>query len=74
MASSKTAKEILRENIDSWGEQKITLPINADEMRIIVLSQGAVVKKLNHDNDDGTFFTSVEYEGKLFVCSTSSKI
>ena len=74
MANKKTANKILAENIESWGEGKDNFTISPGEMKIIVLSSGSKVWMLNKDNGDGTFFTSVSYEGKIFNCSSSSEI
>jgi hypothetical protein len=74
MTIKKTAKKILAENIESYGEGKDNFTISPGEMKIILLSSGSKVWTLNKDNGDGTFFTSVGYEGKIFNCSSSSEI
>jgi len=74
MASVKTAEDILKENIESWGEGRETFTVSLDEVRIIIASAGSIIKELNRVNGDGTFFTLVKYHDKFFNCSSSSEV
>ena len=74
LKKKKSAEEILEENIAGWGEGKDSFTVSPDEMKIILLSPGAVIKVHNQDNGDGTFFNLVKFKDRMFNCSSCFEI
>ena len=64
-----TAQEIVHTIVSGWGERS-SYPIHEDEF-VILAKAGGTVDVLNQNNGDGTFFSSLTFDGKEFSCSSS---
>jgi len=71
MVAQIDAKEILRRNIEEWGERK-TYHATLEEIKILIKGKASIVH-LNKNNGDGTFSNKVCLKNKFFISSTEEK-
>lgn len=62
----KEAGRVFTKLIDGWSPSREIFFADADEVRAL-LAGGAATKDVNADNCDGTFTTSVSFQGKTFI-------
>jgi hypothetical protein len=65
-----TAQEIVKNQIEGWGERELYL-VTEEEFEVL-LSAGGCYKEMNTPNGDGTFFSSLVFQGKTFCTSTQN--
>ena len=71
--AEKRAEEIVKENIESWGEGRSRYQIEIVDLRVL-LKAGAMRVCIDHNNGDGTYFSEVSYDGRFFACSSTKQV
>jgi len=66
------AEKILNDNLSSWTGNKTNHNISLEDLRVLIQAGGMLTQ--NVDNQDGTFFYEVSYQGHVFVTSSAIKI
>jgi len=70
----RTAKDIVKENVDAWGEGKPRYQIDIDDLRILLADPNSTKVCIDHDNGDGTYFSEVQNSGRFFACSSKEQV
>lgn len=68
------ATEIYNRCLNGWGDKKELFGVSHDEMEILLLDAETVIIEVNRNNNDGTFYTEVQYCSKKFATSNVEKV
>ena len=68
------AEEVMKTQLESWGEGRELYNVSEEEFNILRNSVGVTMEKVDFDNGDGTFYNVLLLHGYRFVCVSEAKL